>query len=154
MVRRKIQRLEIVVIRLDHRAFGHRVTEVLKHADNFVLRANDGMLGAKGTADTRQGDVDGRLGLCAWPWRQRSLDPGFNLRLDFIYTLTDLSLRVFWSGLQPELVDLGENAIFSGEPAVTKGFPLIFILDGGSFLLQRSQKFFDRGVEGLRREVF
>src|SRR5436309_14190657 len=104
MVRRKIQRLEIVVIRLDHRAFGLRVTEVLKRADNFVLRANDGMLGAKGTADTRQGDVDGRFGVCAWPWRQRSLDPGFNLCLDFIYTLTDLLPGVSWSDLQTEVV--------------------------------------------------
>ena len=59
MVRREIQRLEIVVVGFDHRAFGDRVAQFLEYADDLVHRFDDGVFCANGTADAGEGDVHG-----------------------------------------------------------------------------------------------
>ena len=63
MVRRKIQRLEVVVVGFDLRAFGNRVAEIAEDGDDLVHRADDGMLRAQRTANAGEGDVD------AFGWR-------------------------------------------------------------------------------------
>ena len=58
MVRRKIQRLEVVVVRFDDRALGDGIAELLEDSNNFMRGPDDGMLGADGAADAGEGDVD------------------------------------------------------------------------------------------------
>ena len=58
MVRRKIQRLEVVVIGFDDGAFRNGIAEFLKDTDDFAHRTDDGMLGADGAAYAGEGDVD------------------------------------------------------------------------------------------------
>ena len=74
MVRRKVQRLEIVVIGFDHRAFGNGISEVLEDGDNLVLRADDWVLGANGAANAGKGNVERLLCRLACWLCERSLD--------------------------------------------------------------------------------
>src|SRR6185437_13351656 len=61
MVRREVQRLEIVVVGLNHRAFGDRVAEVLEYADDLVHGADDRVLRANWTTNAGKGEVERRL---------------------------------------------------------------------------------------------
>ena len=58
MVRRKIQRLEVVVVGLDLGAFGNRVAQIAEDRNDLVHGADDRVLGAEWTADAGEGDVD------------------------------------------------------------------------------------------------
>src|SRR6185437_14485584 len=58
MVRREVQRLEIVVVGFNHRAFSDRVAEVLEYADDLIHGADDRVLGADGPANAGKGNVD------------------------------------------------------------------------------------------------
>jgi hypothetical protein len=58
MVRRKIQRLEVVVIGFDLGTFFDRVAQIAEDGDDLVHRLDDGMLRADGTANAGKGDVE------------------------------------------------------------------------------------------------
>ena len=58
VVGRKVQRLEVVVVGLDLRAFAHRVAHGLEDGDDLVQRADDRVLGADGAANAGEGDVE------------------------------------------------------------------------------------------------
>ena len=58
MVRRKIQRLEVVVVGLDHRPFLNRVAEIAEDGDDLVHRLDHGMFGAERAANAGEGDVE------------------------------------------------------------------------------------------------
>src|SRR5258708_33966027 len=58
MVRRKIQRFEVVVIGFNLRAFLDRIAEIAEDANDLVHRLDDGMLGADGTTNAGQGNVE------------------------------------------------------------------------------------------------
>src|SRR5438477_10374677 len=58
MVRREIQRFEIVVIGFDHRSLSNRIAEIAKDGDDFVHGADDRVLRADGAADSGEGDVE------------------------------------------------------------------------------------------------
>src|SRR3954471_3532882 len=103
MVRRKIQGLEIVVISLDHRPFGDRISEIAKYRDDLVLRADDRVLGAYGTANAGKGNVDSRFGLRGRSGCHHSFDLLLNFRFEFIDSLTDLALGFFRRGLEPQI---------------------------------------------------
>ena len=83
VVRRKIQRLEVVKVGLNLRAFLDRVAEIAEDANHLVHRLDDGMLRAGGTADTGEGDVEtlggelDSLGIC-FQLRRWHLDAGVN----------------------------------------------------------------------------
>ncbi len=53
----KVQRFEVVVVSLNHRAFLHGVAEIAEDGDDFVHRLDDGMLGADGALDAGKSDV-------------------------------------------------------------------------------------------------
>ena len=73
--------------------------------------------------------------------------------LEFVDALADFALGFFRRGLQPEIVDLRENAVLARQPAIAEGFPVGFALDGRGFLLQRRQQLLDGVVERRRGEV-
>ena len=58
MIGRKIQRLEVVIIRLNLRPFFHRVPKIAKHPDHLVHGLDDRMLRPERTANAGKGDVD------------------------------------------------------------------------------------------------
>ena len=57
MVRRKIQRFEIVVVGFDDWTFSDRIAQLLENAYDLMHRAHDRMLGADGAADAGEGDT-------------------------------------------------------------------------------------------------
>src|ERR1019366_440454 len=62
MVRRKIQRLEVVVVSLDLRAFADRIAHCLEDRDDLILHAQHWMLGTDGPHHARKRDVDALRG--------------------------------------------------------------------------------------------
>ena len=58
MVGRKIQRLEVVIVGLDHRPFLHRVAEIAEDGDDLVHRLDHGMFRAERAANAGEGDVE------------------------------------------------------------------------------------------------
>ncbi len=52
-------RLEVVVVGFDLGADADRIAQGREHADDFVERAGDGVLGSGEATGARQGDVDG-----------------------------------------------------------------------------------------------
>ncbi len=61
VVRRKIQRLEIVVIRLHFRTHADRIPDRLKHRDDLIHRLDQRMFRPQHAPRSRQRDVDGLL---------------------------------------------------------------------------------------------
>jgi len=53
MIRRKIQRLEVVIIGFNFRTFLDRVAQIAEAADDLVHRLDDGMLRTEGAAECR-----------------------------------------------------------------------------------------------------
>ena len=82
MVRREIQRFEVVIIRFDDRPFGNGVAEFLKDADNLAPSPHDRMLGSNWTANAGKRDIDNGV-------RERSCGRKFELELlsgrDYIF---------------------------------------------------------------------
>src|SRR5438477_4358076 len=154
MVRRKIERFEIVVIGLDHRSFSDGISQILEYADDFILRANDRVLGANGVANAGKGNVD--CGFCCLCWR--GIERGFDLLLDFSFqlvdALTDFAFRLFRSSFQPEFVNLRENTVFACKPSIAESLAVIGVFEGGKFLFQSREQFLDCAVERLRGEIF
>ena len=58
MVRREVQRLEVVVVGLDLGAFADGVAHRLEDGDDFVHHAQHGMLDADGAVDAGERDVE------------------------------------------------------------------------------------------------
>ena len=58
MVRRKVERLEVVVVGLDLRPFAHGVAHRLEDGDDLVHHAQHGMFYADGALDAGEGDVE------------------------------------------------------------------------------------------------
>ena len=95
MIRRKIQRFEIVVIGFDCRPLGDGVSEVLEHANDFVLRPNDGVFGTDGATNAGKGDVDGKLAVDAGLLHEGSFHLRFDFTLEFVDALAHFALRIF-----------------------------------------------------------
>ncbi len=157
MIRRKVQRLEIVVISLNLRTFLDRVPKIPEDAHNLVHRLDHGMFGAKRPANAGESNVDafrgefarGRSTLDASKCRLNRL---FNLGFEFVDTLPNLAFIRPGRGLQPEFVQLGQNAVLARHPAIAKSFPIVLGGDSSRLLLERSQKFADGAVERRGRE--
>src|SRR6202043_2933791 len=58
MVGRKIQRLKVVVVRLDDRPFGDGIPQLLKHGDDLVHRLDNRMLSANRPPNAGKGYVN------------------------------------------------------------------------------------------------
>ena len=158
MVRRKIQRLEVVVVGLDLGAFADRVAHRLEDGDDLVLHAQHRMFDADRPLHARQRNVD-PLGRELRARRRRmnaelrGFNRGFGARLQFVDALPDLALRFFRSGLQPCVVDLREQAILARHPAVAKRLPVGLGLQRASLGLKRSKQVSDGFIERCRRIV-
>ena len=164
MIRRKIQRLEVVVIRLDHGTFSHRVAQLLKDANHLVGRFNNRMLRPNRPPNARKGNINlllssrsavtalGRsgpqLGNVFVPFFGFHHD-GFNFELYFVNPLPNLTLTLDGSALSPKFIDLRQHAVLSCEPSIAKGFPLSFTRNLG-FLVESGQQFGGRAIQSCR----
>src|SRR5579864_1619822 len=154
MIRRKVQRFEIVIVGFNHRTFGDRISEIAKNGDDFVLRADDRVLGADRAANAGERDVDRRSGFSAGSLRERCLDLLLNFGFELVNALSNFALGLFRGSLKPQFVDLGEDPVFARQPSVTEGFFIRIVFWRCRFLLQSGQQLFDGLVERSRREIF
>ena len=77
------------------------------------------------------------------PLRSRSSvasDGGFDFDLQFIDTLAGIALGFLGCGLEPEIVNLGGDAIFACHPAIAEDFELVLAADGCGFRVERRQQ--------------
>ena len=175
MVRRKIQCFEIIVVGLDHRTFLDRVAEIAEDGDDLVHGLDHGMLGAERAANAGQGDVEGGCNrsdcVCLLPrldgsdltrnlpakfvpGKSDSLNLLCDSSLDLIDPLPHVALGIFRGRFQPEIVDLGEDAILAADPAVAEGFPVSLGCDTLGFFFQRGEELLGSFVKRSRREAF
>src|SRR5207245_2176309 len=92
MIRRKVQRLEIVVIGFNFRTFLDRVAQIAEDANDLVHRLDDGMLHADGATNARKGNVETRRGEVAGGGSalnagERSLNHLLNFDLELVDAL-------------------------------------------------------------------
>src|ERR1700674_3767204 len=115
MVRRKVQRLEVVVISFNLGAFLDRVAEIAKDTNDFVHRLDDGMFHADRTTNAGERDVEtlgGKFaqGSPALNAGESSIHSLLNFGLEFVDALPNVALirsrRVF----PPQSLELGEDA--------------------------------------------
>ena len=97
MIRRKIQRFEVVVVGFNLRAFLDRVAQIAEDADDLVHRLDDGMLRADGAANAGESDVEtlGRefaRGSSALNAGERRLDRLLDFGLEFVDALPYVAL--------------------------------------------------------------
>ncbi len=78
----------------------------------------------------------------------------FDQRLELIDPLPHFTLGFFRSCLEPQVIDLREDAVLAGHPAVAEGFPVGLGGDRRGFLLQRSQQLLSSLVQGGGGEAF
>src|SRR5438552_650335 len=159
MVGRKVQGLEVIVVGLDLRAFSNRVTHSAKDAYDLIHGADHRMLSAQRTNDAREGDVDAltlqpRFGSCATATLLGSFDTLLNLDFKLVDPGAYIAFGATRSGFQPQIINLGEDAILARHPAIPKGLPSIFIRDGGGFLTHSTQQLLHSLVQGGRRIIF
>ena len=117
-----------------------------------------GCSGAQRTANAGQADVDAfarefarrRAALDAF---KRGVDFGLNLVLEFVNELAGLALGFFGRSLEPEIVDLSGDAVFTREPPVAEEFVVALSADSGGFRLKRREQVARRGFERGGRVV-
>ncbi len=125
MVLGDVERLEIVVRRLDLRPLHHRVAEREENPLDLLERLLQWMPRADRPHDPGQGKVQ------AIPLPGGSLDGNarsllkslLDVRLKRIKFLADRALQIGRSGLQPVVGDSGENSRFPSEPSAAQFLP-------------------------------
>ena len=106
----------------------------------------------RGRRDTGQGDVEGvglELGLRCGTGNALAgfFNYCFNFSFELINAAADFALLRAGRGLQPEVVDLGQDAVLARHPAIAEFFPRGFVGDGAGFHLERGGQFRDGLVE-------
>src|SRR5258708_27443693 len=140
MVRREVQRLEVVIVGFNLRALLDRVTQIAEDANNLLHRLDDGMLRADGTANAGKGDVEtfgGEFagGSPALNASDRHLNRLLNLGLQFVDALPDVTLIRSRRGFQPQIIELGEDAVLARHPTIAEDLPVILGRDPPPFFL-------------------
>src|ERR1700686_305852 len=110
MVRRKIQSLEVVVIRFDDGPLRDGIPQLLKHRNNLPPSPHDGMFRPNRPPYSGQSDVDTFRREEILP-RTRNVRPLYELRnprFQFIDANPGLALRLLRRALQPKVINLGE----------------------------------------------
>src|SRR5437588_448752 len=155
MVRRKIQCLEVIVVRLNHRPLGNRITQLLEDGDNLVHSLDDWMLNADGMTDTGEGDVDAvRYGFYRLSdSKLRSFDEYLDAEFQFIDVDSDFALFALGRSFQPQIVDLRQDPGLPSQPAVTKQLQLGFVLDSRGLCLTRIDALVDSLHKRCRRVI-
>ena len=129
MVRRKVQRLEVVIIGFNLRTLFDRVAQIAEDTDNFLHRLDYKVFRANGSANARKGDVETlghelHRGRSALNTDERCLHRLFDLGFEFVDALADLALVRAGRPFQPQFIELSEDAVFAPHPAITKCFPI------------------------------
>ena len=138
MVRRKVERLEVVVVGLDLGAFADGVAHRLEDGDDLVHHAQHRMLDADGALDAGKGDVEalgGELGVSGrrMDFVVRVFNCGFDASLQFVDAAADLALCRTGRGFQPDVVDLREHAVLARQPAIAECLPVRFGVEFARF---------------------
>ena len=132
MVRRKVQRLEVVVVGLDLGAFADRVAHRLEDGDDLVLHAQHRMLDADRALNAGQRDVEalgGELGIGRRGVNACLCASSMAASARAFSSLTRCPTSRFASfgrGLQPGVVDLREHAVLARHPAIAERLPVGF----------------------------
>src|ERR1700687_5269046 len=77
----------------------------------------------------------------------------FNNTSYFIDALPDVALIRSRRGFQPQIIELGEEAVLARHPAIAKCFPVIFGTDRCRLLVERRQKLAHGAIERGWREI-
>ncbi len=123
-----VQRLEIVVRRFDFRAFDDGEANGEEDVFDFLEDLADEVMGADGADDAGERKIDsfacdrGFFG-SGLDGRAARFDFRLHIRAQFIQRCTDGALQLGGSRLKPVVRDLGEDAGFAAQPAVTEYFP-------------------------------
>src|SRR5271155_4390723 len=177
MVGRKIQRLEVVIVRLNLWTLLYGISKIAKHSDHFVHGFDDRMLGAKRTANAGKSDVEAAGGRFS-PARIKSRIPrlrapnraalraGFaqdalrsrtdyllDFRFELIDALSSSALRIFGRSFEPCLIDLSQETVRARHPTVTKYLPLGLAVDRFRLRCKRRQKLLCRFLQSSGREI-
>ncbi len=116
------------------------------------------MLGAQRTTDPRKRNVQAlgfetRVRCRACCSLLCGIDDLLNFSFELIDARADLALRWTGSSLQPKIVDLREDAVLAGHPAVTEFFPRVLRSDRVGFLPDSSEQLTHCAVERRGRIV-
>src|SRR5712692_2847898 len=109
MMGRKVQRFEVVIIRINIRHVSDRVAEMAEDDNDLVHRLDDGMFRADGTTNTGEGDVKtlrGEFagGSPALNASKRRLNHLLNFGLEFVDALPNVALIRSRRGFQPQII--------------------------------------------------
>src|SRR5580704_11265695 len=152
MVRRKVQRLEVVVVGLDLRAFADGVAHGLEDRDDLVHHAQHRMLHADGTLNAGKGDIEPLGGELRVRSGGVKLSLSFfNRRLSTSLQLVDplsyLALGRTGRGFQPDVVDLRQDAVLAGEPAISEGLPVGLVSERRCLQVKSREEISDRTIQ-------
>src|SRR5712692_5775035 len=74
--------------------------------------------------------------------------------LEFVDAASNFALGLVGRGFKPQVIDLGENAVLAGHPAVAEDFVISFIsTDSIGFLFQSRAQLGHGGVERCSRVI-
>ena len=159
MVRRKVERLEVVVVGLDLGTFADGVAHRLEDGDDLVHHAQHGMLDADGALDAGEGDVEALGG-------ELGIDRG---GVNFVVRVFDAQLRRgLFSSLtrRPTSRFAGPGAAFSqvsltwvstpflrASQRSRKALPVGFAVQIAALGVERGEEFGDGAVERFGRII-
>src|SRR5882762_5767277 len=109
MIRRKVQRFEVVVIGFNLRTLLDRIAEIAEHANDLVHRLDDGMFRADGTTNAVEGDVETLRdelagGSAALNAGEHCINCQLNFGLKLVDAPSDVALSRSRRGFQPQVV--------------------------------------------------
>src|ERR1700675_1379592 len=141
MIRRKVQRFEVVIIGFNLRTFLDRVAQIAEDANDLVHRLDDGMFGADGMTNAGKSDVEAlsgefARGSPALNASESRLNHLLNFGLEFVDALPNVALIRSRRGFQPQIVELRENAVLAPHPTIAEGFPVILGTDRCRLLIE------------------
>src|SRR5437763_4585407 len=77
-----------------------------------------------------------------------------NLSLELVHTRAYIPLGRAGCSLQPKIIDLREDAVLTGHPAVAEFFPLVLASDPIGFLADSREQLLDSFVQRCRGIIF
>ena len=155
MVRRKIQRLEVVVVRLDNGSFSDGVPKFLEDTNNLAPRPHHRMLRPNRTPHPRKRNINAlsHKRIPAGARDVSAFDEFRNPSLQFVDANPGLALRFFRRALQPQIVNLCEDPVLPRHPPVAKRFQFRVIANLGSLSGTRSNALARSLLQRRRRIV-
>ena len=130
MVLGNVERLEIVVGRLDLRPFDHAEPDGEENPQQLVERLPDQVPRADRPLHARQREIDlipsrGRMFRRRFNFLALFFERRFDVRLQLLKFLADYPLELRRRCLQPVVGDVRENPGLAADPSVTQNLPLL-----------------------------